>query len=518
MATPNEKLAASLEHLKVLQDNGTVAIKSSELSRTHRERLSKHGFIKEVLRGWYIPRRPEERKGETTSWYMSYWKFCGQYLSDRYGSDYCLSAEQSLLMHSGNRTVPGQLIVKSPTGSGLVTELLFNTSILIMNSPLPQKADLQELDGLWVTNLESSLVYCIPSFFERHPIEARAALQMVKNSSDVLKVLLEGGHTKIAGRLAGAFRNIGRDRIANDIIEGMKAVDYQVRETDPFEAPSPITFDQRERSPYVNRIKLLWHELRPVVIEHFPKPPGLPGNKESFLAEIEELYITDAYHSLSIEKYTVTTELIERVRSGNWDTEGNEEDKKQRDTMAARGYWQAFNAVKESISRILEGENPGIVADGDHGTWYRELFAPSVTVGLIKPADLAGYRSGQVYIADSMHTPLNRDAVRDVMPVLFELLEQEEHAGVRAVLGHFIFVYTHPYMDGNGRMGRFLMNTMLASGGYPWTVIPVEERDRYMNALEQASVHSNIEPFTTFISWLVKAGLDGNPIAKKMET
>jgi hypothetical protein len=38
------------------------------------------------------------------------------------------------------------------------------------------------------------------------------------------------------------------------------------------------------------------------------------------------------------------------------------------------------------------------------------------------------------------------------------------------------------YMDGNGRIGRFLMNVMLASGGYPWTVIPVSDRNAYMNA------------------------------------
>jgi hypothetical protein len=51
------------------------------------------------------------------------------------------------------------------------------------------------------------------------------------------------------------------------------------------------------------------------------------------------------------------------------------------------------------------------------------------------------------------------------------------------VIGHFVFVYIHPYIDGNGRMGRFLMNVMLASGGYPWTVIPLERRDDYMAAL-----------------------------------
>ena len=56
-------------------------------------------------------------------------------------------------------------------------------------------------------------------------------------------------------------------------------------------------------------------------------------------------------------------------------------------------------------------------------------------------------------------------------------LEAETEPSVRVVLGHFIFVYIHPYLDGNGRMGRFFMNVMLASGGYPWTIIPVERRE-----------------------------------------
>ena len=90
------------------------------------------------------------------------------------------------------------------------------------------------------------------------------------------------------------------------------------------------------------------------------------------------------------------------------------------------------------------------------------------------------------------------------MPVFFDLLREEIDPAVRVVLGHFIFVYIHPYMDGNGRMARFLMNAMLAGGGYPWTVIPVERRDEYMQALEQASVHQDIEPFTEFLASLVE--------------
>src|SRR5690242_10992131 len=182
--------------------------------------------------------------------------------------------------------------------------------------------------------------------------------------------------------------------------------------------------------------------------------------------------------------------------------------------MAAKGYWEAFKAVERSIKRILARENAGEVVDADHGDWYRELFGPSVAAGLLKPSDLAGYRNHQVYIGQSKHVPLNREAVREAMPVLFELIKQEPEASVRAVLGHFIFVFIHPYMDGNGRMGRFIMNAMLASGGYPWTVIPVQERIAYMQALEQASVNQNIEPLAKFLGHLVNEALKGTPVAK----
>lgn len=86
------------------------------------------------------------------------------------------------------------------------------------------------------------------------------------------------------------------------------------------------------------------------------------------------------------------------------------------------------------------------------------------------------------------------------MEALFQRLIEEPHAGVRAVLGHFLFVYIHPYMDGNGRIGRFLMNVMLASGGYPWTIIHVSNREQYIAALEAASREGDILPLTKFVA------------------
>ena len=86
------------------------------------------------------------------------------------------------------------------------------------------------------------------------------------------------------------------------------------------------------------------------------------------------------------------------------------------------------------------------------------------------------------------------------MPAFFDLLREEPEAAVRVVLGHFCFVNIHPYVDGNGRMGRFLMNAMLASGGYPWMVIPLAQRTRYMAALESASVAGDIRPFADLLA------------------
>lgn len=514
MATPSEKLALSLESLKILQDSNITAIHTPEISRVHRERLIKNGFLSEVVRGWYISVSPSEQQGDSTSWYTSYWHFCSRYLAERYENSYCLSADHSLLIHSGNWAVPQQLIIRSTLGINSVTPLPHGTSMFCMKSTLSDVAEIIEVNSIRLLTLPSSLIHCSPTIFIKNPIDVRTAFAMISDSSEILELLLNGGHSTIAGRLAGAFRNIGQIRIADDIIKSMQSAGFVVRESDPFEAPTSITLSTRDRSPYVNKLRLMWNSMREVVIGCFPKPLGLPFDRDRYMKQVEEIYVTDAYHSLSIEQYKVTPELIERIRSGSWDINKNDEDRKQKDALATRGYWLATQKVRESIRRILNNDNPGVVVEEFHSEWYRELFAPSVTAGILKPSDLAGYRSNQVYIGQSKHVPLNVEAVRDTMPILFELLKNEPEASVRAVLGHFIFVFIHPYSDGNGRMGRFLMNVMLASGGYPWTVIPVEERKTYMESLEKASVNQNIGMFAKFISYLVTEGINGTPVAK----
>jgi hypothetical protein len=175
--------------------------------------------------------------------------------------------------------------------------------------------------------------------------------------------------------------------------------------------------------------------------------------------------------------------------------------------LAARGYWQAFQLVKADVSQIISGEDCGKTVRRTHQAWYRELFQPCIAAGLIKPSALAGYRDIPVYLRTSRYVPPRWEVVRDAMTALFDLIEKEAHPGVRAVLGHWLFGFVHPYPDGNGRIARFLMNALLASGGYPWTIICVEDRDAYLSALDRASIDLDIRPFAKFIAECVRGAM-----------
>ena len=56
-------------------------------------------------------------------------------------------------------------------------------------------------------------------------------------------------------------------------------------------------------------------------------------------------------------------------------------------------------------------------------------------------------------------------------------------------------------------MARFLMNAMFTSGGYPWTIIRVEDRSTYLAALDRASIDLDIVPFADFVAQRVRCSL-----------
>lgn len=507
MPKDREKLAVALEALKALQDDGLQAIPGPKLSRADREALLRAGFLKEVIRGWYIPHRPDEADADTTAWYASVREFIAGYAEERFGDGWHVNPEHSLLLRSGERTIAKQLQIWATDGTNQTVQLLHDCSLFIYKAAkLLPSSPVQDCGGLRLVELPAALIAASPTLFVQHPMAAQIALGSLPDASDLLRILLDGPHPSIAGRLAGSFRAIGRAALADEIAGAMRSAGHGINEVNPFQKPLPaLVPGGRAESPCVQRLRLMWAEMRERVLAAFPHAPGAPKDVDALLKDVEARYVTDAYHSLSIEGYRVTATLIEKIRDGNWNPDGNDKDHATRDAMAARGYFETHGLVKEDLVRVIKGENAGTVFRNALPRWYQALFGPSVQAGILKASDLAGYRNDQVFIRGALHVPLSKEAVRDCMPVLCELLEAEVEPQVRAVLGHFLFVYIHPYMDGNGRIARFLMNLMLATAGYVWTVIPVERRNDYMSALEQASSFANIAPFAALIAELARA-------------
>lgn len=515
MPQPSQKLAAALLELKTLQDGGLLAIPGRSLSRQARQALLRAGFLRPVVRGWYIPRHPEDDEGDSTAWYASLREFIAAYATHRYGERWHLGPEQSVLLHSGERTVPRQVHLWAMEGSNQPLALPHESSIFIYRAPrlLPSSVS-ADSGGLRLAELSAALVATSPTFYRQHPDAAQIAMGSLADASDLIRTLLEGPHPAVAGRIAGAMRAIGRPEVADGILGAMRSAGHAVTESNPFASPHPgLLHAGRPDTATALRLRLLWATMRDAVRDAFPPPRGVASDTREILDDIEARYVTDAYHSLSIEGYRVTAGLIEKVRDGQWNPDGEERDRAARDAMAASGYHQAHALVKEDLVRIVRGGNAGAVLREALPRWHRALFAPSVQAGIVTATDLAGYRNDAVFIRGARHVPPSKDAVREGMPVLFELLEQEPLPQVRAVLGHFLFVYIHPYGDGNGRLGRFLMNLMLASAGYPWTVIPIERRSDYMDALEEASSRGNIVAFAKLVAELATSQSKG-PLAR----
>jgi hypothetical protein len=215
---------------------------------------------------------------------------------------------------------------------------------------MPPAADLMGRDGLRIFTRPRPRS-AFRRFFQKQPIETRVVLASLSDATDLLRRLLDGGHSVVAGRLAGAFRRIGRGEVADEIVSTMKAASFDVRESDPFAAGAPMVVPAAV-PPIVARLNAMWESMRGHVIEALAPAPGLPRGRQSYLRLVDDVYQSDAYHSLSIKGYSVSMELIERVRAGDWNPEDHDGDRKNRDALAARGYWQAFQVVRRRSNSV----------------------------------------------------------------------------------------------------------------------------------------------------------------------
>lgn len=511
--TEQQKLAKALTELHSVLGSEQGVVRGKQIKNSTRLLLLERGYLREILKGWYFVSDPLAEPGDTTPFYANYWEYLASYLTERFGTDYCLTAEHSLLRHAQHNVVPKQVNVMLAVNQSQAQELAFGHSVALYpgGKSFPVPADQESLMGIRCMSAPYCLVMLNPRYFKEYAREVQIVMGKVVDPSTIAALV----DINAAGvsRLVSAYRRIGRSDFADEVLKQLAGLKATLnREGDPFSGEPVVQFGAPGRSPLYSRIKVLWAQHREAVLASRPLDARVNLSIDNYLARVEAIRVEDAYHSLSIERYRVTLELIRKVAEEKWDPTGNSHEQRQIDAMAARGYLDAFQLVKEDAGQAYSKKDSAPVVASQlfndrHQAWFQKLFGPSVDAGILERRDLVGYRRHMVFLRGSLHAPPHFDYVRDGMEALRECLAEETDAFVSAVLGHWLFGFIHPYMDGNGRMARFTMNLMLASGGYPWTVIRVEDRAPYMAALEKASVADDLTTFSNFVADSVRRSL-----------
>lgn len=511
--TEQQKLAKALTELHSVLGSEQGVVRGKQIKNSTRLLLLERGYLREILKGWYFVSDPLAEPGDTTPFYANYWEYLASYLTERFGTDYCLTAEHSLLRHAQHNVVPKQVNVMLAVNQSQAQELAFGHSVALYpgGKSFPVPADQESLMGIRCMSAPYCLVMLNPRYFKEYAREVQIVMGKVVDPSTIAALV----DINAAGvsRLVSAYRRIGRSDFADEVLKQLSGLKATLNiEGDPFSGEPVVQFGAPGRSPLYSRIKVLWAQHREAVLASRPLDARVNLSIDNYLARVEAIRVEDAYHSLSIERYRVTLELIRKVAEEKWDPTGNSHEQRQIDAMAARGYLDAFQLVKEDAGQAYSKKDSAPVVASQlfndrHQAWFQKLFGPSVDAGILERRDLVGYRRHMVFLRGSLHAPPHFDYVRDGMEALRECLAEETDAFVSAVLGHWLFGFIHPYMDGNGRMARFTMNLMLASGGYPWTVIRVEDRSTYMAALEKASVADDLTTFSNFVADSVRRSL-----------
>ena len=153
---------------------------------------------------------------------------------------------------------------------------------------------------------------------------------------------------------------------------------------------------------------------------------------------------------------------------------------------------------KNAIDHILEYEDDitkKFICD-IHGFVIRD------TLDLDLEDQIGRYREHQVYIRGVEWVPAPSDQVPKDMRNLLSWYTKNKnklHPVVVAVYFHVGFELIHPFVDGNGRVGRLLLNFILHKNGYPMVNIPNIQKNRYYTVLNEAQVQGDLRPFLEFI-------------------
>lgn len=250
----------------------------------------------------------------------------------------------------------------------------------------------------------------------------------------------------------------------------------------PADAQKPVDGRFSNANPYaeIEAKKQKFSELRPLT----------PGEVERLR---EEFMIEFTYNSNAIEGNTLTLKETAMVLEGI-----TIDQKPMKDHLEAIGHRDAFLYVQEIATKQVE---------------FSEFVIKNIhsLVLMNRPEDKGTYRRIPVRIMGAYTIPVQPYMIEPKMAEL--LAKNEERKSTishieRIALFHLEFEGIHPFIDGNGRTGRLLMNLDLIRNGYPPINVKFTDRKRYYDAFDAYYRDNNPTPMTELIAEYVSTRLD----------
>ncbi|XP_071955756.1 protein adenylyltransferase FICD-like [Antedon mediterranea] len=208
----------------------------------------------------------------------------------------------------------------------------------------------------------------------------------------------------------------------------------------------------------------------------------------------KELYYLHIYHTTAIEGNTMTLEQVRHVMETGMAVPG----KSIMEHNEIIGMSAALKYINQTMSNRF-----GSLTIRDIQEIHRRVM------GNVDPIEAGNFRTNQVFVGD--HIPAAASELDELMQEFIDWLNSNDaldlHPIELAALAHYKLVHIHPFVDGNGRTSRLLMNVILMQAGYPPIDVKVTERHEYYTAIKTGN-QGDIRPFIRFIARCTERMLD----------
>ncbi|MCH8810254.1 MAG: Fic family protein [Gemmatimonadetes bacterium] len=417
----------------------------------------------------------------------------------------------------GDTTVPATLHVRhAASGSRHRLEVTEGFEVVLVPDDIPSTESEGLATGstvrvtvggveLPVTSPERTLVSLTVSDVREHRDLVLAWLRSLVVAQPALDAAYRANSRHVLmARMGHLARDLGNNRLADQIQSVLSAHQrHRVSRTitgvgGDIVVPNYMTARPSTRDPGLDRLQARLCRAAEVMGE-------LVGDNEETISPMSEMAVIrvarsakleDTYHSTTIEGYRISREEVRAVLE-DVPYEGRTPDEITR-LMALKGYSQAFDRTLALIGEAFGHGGPQL-GEAMIFDLYIELWGPSIDAGIVSATDMGNWRESPVFIRQSRHVPPGPEKVGRYMAQFVEQINGLDAGPItRAVLTHWGFVHIHPFMDGNGRLARLLMNYMLGGSGLPWTTIRVEQRLTYFRALDRAHVEDEFAPLLEF--------------------